>query len=232
MIRNIAGKLAWAGRTTSMLFGLALMLALVFGIATTALSATGGNFILGKSNGATTASKLTANVAGPALNLVNNSTAAAATALNLTVPAGKAPLTVNAAAGTATNLSADKVDGKSGEDLAQLDPATAQNGSLHHDGLVRSGSETGTDDHPSMGLGADYEGVMTRRVVSANPSQGSVIARTDKLRLERDGTFGGMRIAWEDSTPTTNTVSCVYATGGSIDSALSRTLPARVPCPP
>ena len=76
-----------------------------------------GNFILGKGNAATTSSKLTANVAAPALTLVNNSTAAAATALNITVPAGKAPLKVNAAAGTATNLSADKLDGKGAEDF-------------------------------------------------------------------------------------------------------------------
>ena len=112
MLRNVAGKLAWVGRTTSTVFGLALVMALVLGMASTAMSATGSNFILGKGNAASKASKLTANVAAPALALVNNSTAAAATALNLTVPAGKAPLTVNPTAGTATNLSADKLDGQ------------------------------------------------------------------------------------------------------------------------
>jgi len=100
-----------------MVLGLALVMALVFGVATTALSATGGNFILGQANVAKTASKLTANVAAPALTLVNNSTAAAATALNITVPAGKAPLKVNATAGKATNLDADKLDGKGAEDF-------------------------------------------------------------------------------------------------------------------
>src|SRR4028119_780369 len=137
MIRSITAKAAWVGRTASMVFGLALVMALVFGMASTAMSATGNAFIIGKGNTASTVSKLTANVAGPALLLVNNSTAAAATALNLTVPAGKAPLTVNAAAGTATNLSADKVDGKSAENLAQPDPATAQNGSPPHAGPPR-----------------------------------------------------------------------------------------------
>ena len=95
-----------------MVFGLALVLALVFGVASVALSATGGNFILGKANEATTVSKLTASIAGPALTLVNQSTDAAATALNINVASGKAPLRVNAAAGTATNLSADELDGK------------------------------------------------------------------------------------------------------------------------
>ena len=112
MLRSMASKVAWVGRTASMVFGLALVLALVFGVASVALSATGGNFILGKANEATTVSKLTASIAGPALTLVNQSTDAAATALNISVASGKAPLRVNAAAGTATNLSADELDGK------------------------------------------------------------------------------------------------------------------------
>ena len=208
MFRSIVGKVAWVGRTASMVFGLALVMALVFGVATTALSATGGNFILVKGNSAGAASKLTANVAGPAFNLINNSTAAAATALNLTVPAGKAPLTVNATAGTATNLSADKLDGKSAEDLAQLDPSTAQNGSLRVNGMVRSGSETGTSQPSTLGIGDKYDGVMTRRIVSTDRTAGSVIARTDDLRLERDGTVGGLRIAWDANTETSNTATC------------------------
>jgi hypothetical protein len=110
-----------------MVFGLALVMALVVGAASTAWSATGGNFILGKGNSAGAASKLTANVAAPALALVNKSTAAAATALNLTVPAGKAPLTVNATAGTATNLSADKLDGLSSEELVRSGLGVTQN---------------------------------------------------------------------------------------------------------
>jgi hypothetical protein len=95
-----------------MVFGLALVLALIFGVASAALSATGGNFVLGKANEATTVSKLTASIAGPALTLVNQGTDAAATALNINVASGKAPMRVNAAAGTATNLSADELDGK------------------------------------------------------------------------------------------------------------------------
>jgi hypothetical protein len=100
------------GRTASMVFGLALVLALIFGLASAALSATGSNFVLGKANEATTVTKLTSTVAGPALTLVNQSTDAAATALNINVASGNAPLRVNAASGTATNLSADELDGK------------------------------------------------------------------------------------------------------------------------
>ena len=69
---------------------------------------------------------------------------------------GEAPLTVNATAGKATNLDADRVVGKSGEEFVRRGPATAQGGSLHVDGLVRSGSETGTGESPDAGLGARY----------------------------------------------------------------------------
>lgn len=112
MTRKIFGKVMWAGRTAATVFGLALLvMALVFGVATTATGATGGNFVLGKSNAANKASKLTASIAGPALTLVNRSTDTAATALNISVVPGKPPLKVNAEAGTATNLSADELDG-------------------------------------------------------------------------------------------------------------------------
>jgi hypothetical protein len=105
-------------RGTSMALGVAVMLAVVLGVATTALGATGGNFILGKANSATTMSKLAASIARPTLQLVNKSTETAATALNLSVASGKAPLKVNASAGTATNLSADKLDGKDSSEFA------------------------------------------------------------------------------------------------------------------
>jgi hypothetical protein len=119
MLRTAAKKVAWVGRTASMMFGLALVLALLFGVASMALGATGGNFILGKANSAAAASKLTSGVAGSTLNLINNGTARAATALNLTVPSGNAPLTVNSSAGKAKNLNSDQVDGFEGASFMQ-----------------------------------------------------------------------------------------------------------------
>jgi hypothetical protein len=108
MLRNAASKVMWVGRATVFLVGLSVILALVFGAATVALGATGGNFILGKANSAGATTKLTSSVAGATLQLVNNGTG---TALNLSVPTGKAPLTVNSTAGKATNPNADKLDG-------------------------------------------------------------------------------------------------------------------------
>ena len=132
-MRSMASKVAWAGRTASMVFGLALVLALIFGAAGVALSATGGNFVLGKANEATTVTRLTATVAGPALTLVNQGTDAAATALNINVATGKAPLRVNAAAVTATNFSADELNGKDSSEFQPSDPCV--DGTVFHEGV-------------------------------------------------------------------------------------------------
>ncbi len=150
MIKNAVGKVMWVGRATVFLVGLAVVLALVLGLASAALGTTGGNFILGKANGATTVSKLTANIAGPALNLVNNSTAAAATALNITVTSGKAPLKVNAAAGKATNLNSDKLDGKDSSQFLGANGKAADANTL--DGL----------DSTALGITTEHNFVSSR----------------------------------------------------------------------
>jgi hypothetical protein len=116
MARTMFGKVVRVGRAAIFVVGLAMVLALVFGVATTALGATGGNFILGKANVAGAVSKLTASVSGSALQIVNNG---AGTALDLrvgsstTAPADKtaAPMKVDSQARVA-NLNADRLDGK------------------------------------------------------------------------------------------------------------------------
>src|SRR5215204_1738305 len=119
MVRSVARKVLWVGRATVFVMGLALMLALVFGMASTAFGATGGNFILGSLNNTATAiTKLTGTVGGgPALQVSNPSTATGSTALDLQVATGKAPMRVNRTT-KVTNLNADKLDG---QDFAAFD---------------------------------------------------------------------------------------------------------------
>jgi len=76
------------------------------------MAATGGSFILGQPNTATTNTSLSAPVAGgKTLQVTNNDTSnAASTALGLTVASGHAPFTVNTGI-KVTNLNADKLDG-------------------------------------------------------------------------------------------------------------------------
>jgi hypothetical protein len=116
MLRSVASKVAWVGRTAAMVLGLALVLALVFGVTTTALSATGGNFLLGKRNVADAVSTLIKQGPGPALRLV--------------VEDNQPPMRVNASAGKATNLNADKVDGQDAENLKPLLADVEGNGNL------------------------------------------------------------------------------------------------------
>jgi hypothetical protein len=73
-------------------------------------AATGGNFVLGNPNDATTETKLTTPLAGAALHVANLSTGTGATALKLDTAAGKPGLQVSNTTKIA-KLNADLVDG-------------------------------------------------------------------------------------------------------------------------
>lgn len=98
MLRSAAGKVMWVGRATVFLVGLAVILALVLGVASMALGANGQSFLLGKGNVATKVSTLVNRGVGPALDL--------------RVEPGQPPMKVNSSAKVA-NLNADQLDGKS-----------------------------------------------------------------------------------------------------------------------
>ena len=170
MARTMFGKVVRVGRAAIFVVGLAMVLALVFGVATTALGATGGNFILGRANVAGAVSKLTAGLSGPALQVVNNG---AGTALDLrvgsltTAPADKtiAPMKVDSQARVA-NLNADEVDGQdassfaasththAGEEITSGTLAEARiDDSLARDGEVMTTVQAG--DGSGSGLDAD-----------------------------------------------------------------------------
>jgi hypothetical protein len=84
-------------------------LALFIALGGTTYAATGGNFILGKSNSASNPTSLSAPVTGKALQVTNTKTSAGATALGLNVASGHPPFTVNSG-GKVANLNADKLD--------------------------------------------------------------------------------------------------------------------------
>jgi hypothetical protein len=64
------------------------------------------------------------------------------------------------------------------------------NGNAQVLGLIRSGSEAGTSQAPFPA------GLVIRRVNSISPVSGQVIARSDLLTLQRDGSNGGLQIAY------------------------------------
>jgi hypothetical protein len=138
MLKGVATKVGWVGRATSMVFGLALVLALLFGVASMALAGTGANsvFNLGVKNTVDAVTQLVSNTdagpAGPMLRVDNNSSAAGATGVQILTEAGKPPMKVNSQA-RVTNLNAalagradsaasadfaaDKLDGKAASEL-------------------------------------------------------------------------------------------------------------------
>ena len=130
MLGRVLGKVMCIGRATVFLAGLAVILALLFGAASTALGANGNPLILGKA--ANTASKITGLVksgAGPALRLK--------------VDSGP-PMAVNSAT-QVLNLNADYVDGRSASSFVanstyRLGQGLERQGSLESGGKVLSQS--------------------------------------------------------------------------------------------
>jgi hypothetical protein len=141
MLRATASKVMWVGRATVFFVGLAVILALIFGVISRATAHTGsaGLFHLNHNNPVTALSTLTGTLAGAVIKVDNNGTGPA---LSLEVGSGKAPLMVNSTAGKATNLNADKLDGK---DSSELEPrGYAQ---INHTGpTLVSGSSKGVID--------------------------------------------------------------------------------------
>ena len=114
---TIARKVMWIGRATVFTVGLAVTLALMLGVATTALAAVPGDpFKLGRSNSVDKITTLVGNVNKAMLKIDNNSTGDSATALNLQVKPGQAPMKVDSGTKVAS-LNSDELDGRSASEI-------------------------------------------------------------------------------------------------------------------
>ncbi len=136
---------AWRiGRATALALGVAVMLAVVLGVATAAFGANGNPWILGRSNVATAITQLAgaAGVNGPMLQLINNNADANDTALDLRVQSGEPPMTVNSST-KVNNLNADQLDG--------LDfTFFARNSTYLTEGVVNEGLLLGDGTHKAI----------------------------------------------------------------------------------
>lgn len=125
-VRTVIEKVAWVGRATVFCVGLAVVLAAMLGVATTALAAAPGDpFRLGKINTVNAITQLVGGRAGAMLLVDNNSKAPSARAIDLRVEPGRTPMTVNADAGKALNLNADKLDDRDTGDFVTRGQASS-----------------------------------------------------------------------------------------------------------
>ena len=102
----------WVGRATVFLVGLAVILAMILGVAATALAGTGvgANFNLGKKNTVNRLSQLVGSTDNAMLRVDNDNAGTNATALNLLVEPGHTPMKVNSTT-KVNSLNTDLLDG-------------------------------------------------------------------------------------------------------------------------
>ncbi len=107
-MKSIFSKVMWVGRATVFTMGLAVVLAVMLGVATTALAAVPGSpFKLGKVNVINKVTKLVGKANTPRLVIDNNGRGVA---LSLQVQPGSPPMQVNSTEKVA-QLNADSLDG-------------------------------------------------------------------------------------------------------------------------
>jgi hypothetical protein len=113
-------KIWWLGRGTATVMGVAMLLALTVGLASTALAGTGvgARLDLGKTNTVSAVTSLVGSVAGSSLKIDNNSTGTGATALRLEVEPGKPPMSVNSTT-EVQGLNVDSLDGFTSSEFLQ-----------------------------------------------------------------------------------------------------------------
>lgn len=99
----------------------------------------------------------------------------------------------------------------------QNQTAAAQSASWRIDGTMRMGSEAGTN-YPAV------HSLILRQARSLTATAGEVVARTDSLILERDGTNGGLRVLSTSSDQKSMACTAVAATGAVIGFASDLTL--------
>ena len=180
MIRSAAGKVMWVGRATVFLVGLAVILALLFGVASTAFAHRGdkGFFHIGHRNVTSKVSTLIKRGAGPALNLrvrsgppmaVNSSSKVARlNADKLDNLDQSAFLRKNGKA-----ADSDKVDGKDSAAFLPADTYTRETSFTARAGLFDSARAE--CDEGDLMIGGGYSGVGSSTQVQSSTA---FIART------------------------------------------------------
>jgi hypothetical protein len=167
MVKSIFSGTWRIGRATALALGVAVMLAMVVGVASAAFGANGDPWKLGQSNIATAITALggAVGVNGPMVRLTNNNAGTNDTALDLRVQAGEAPMSVNSSS-RVTNLNADRLDGVDGSELLKNEPYIKVNesgpGTVLADG---SRIQTASCDAGDLALSGGVRNIDTKEVL-------------------------------------------------------------------
>ena len=222
MLRSAASKAMWVGRTTVAVIGLAIALAVVFGVATMALAAVPGDpFKLGQINSINRVSTLVGSVTGPMLKVDNNG---GGPALRLEANSGKAPMVVNPTAGKATNLNADKIDGKDSAEVLPL--VRAQKDGSPAPSPTQTGSEATAN---TVSITAPTDGFL---VIWSSIHLATLTSSTDQYLISRallDGTYttgiaGAKLRPGENDTQNFNVTLPVSAGEHTVTTVVTRTI--------
>jgi hypothetical protein len=171
MTKTIFSKVMWVGRATVFMVGLAVVLALMLGVASSAFGANGGNFILGQNNVATLITRLAGaeGVNGAMFEVQNNDVGTNDTALSLKVQSGEPPMRVNSKE-TVANLTADNADKLGGEPAADY-LSKCKNGTVFGraeivgEDATSTFSTTGVNGRTDFICNAPSENVLVQRPV-------------------------------------------------------------------
>ena len=122
---------------------------------------------------------------------------------------------------TDTQLSESEVDAFVANNGYSTEPpiinqnSSAQSANWWTDGMMRMGTEAGTEQTAG-------KSIIVRNARSTILSEGSIVARSAALILERDGSNGGLRI--QSLTTTTKSISCMGITSSNTLLAFNSTL--------
>lgn len=166
MMKTILSKTLEMARGTATMMGLAMMLAVVPGVGTTAFAAaTGDPFKLGRLNGIDVISTLVGSADGALLRVNNNGSGPA---LDLRVEPGEAPMNVNSAT-RVDDLNADRLDGKDSTAFVPTDTYVVQDlGSSEGGGVI--GDKTAFCDRGDTLLGGGFDSSADDSVISSKPA--------------------------------------------------------------
>jgi hypothetical protein len=184
MFRSAVSKVTWLARATTTMVGLALILALIFGVASAALGADGDFFKVGKGNFASAVSTLTKSGVGPALRLKVGS---------------GAPLAVNSST-KVTNLNADKLDGMDSAELLGGGHQITGQATLTSDGSAPVATVPGFGSISAVRqVGA--AGSNDCRVVFSNQSGGKLSRLGIRQGANSSGVYSGIHSGVMDEDP-------------------------------